>query len=859
MMLSLSNVGNGSTATTYYEVSDDYYTSDQSPSQWWGIGAVSLGLSGEVESAAFAALLDGRLPTGDRLHHAAAGRRGGTDGTFSAPKSVSLQALVGGDHHRIMAAHNQAVTRALSYAQTLAACRITEDGVTRTERTGNLVVARFTHDLSRACDPQLHTHCVMINATRRPDGQWRATNNEAIYRHKMLLGVLYRAELARELQTLGYTIRLTHIDGRFELGHINERQVKAFSQRSAAIEAYLKTHKDIERCEASAWDKKIVAILTREKKTAVDRVDLRSEWESLSAAQGIDYSIPTPVTTLKIESNLAVIVAQALAHISERQSVFSHQTMLQAALERGVGVATLADMEKALVDAISAGRVIREGERYTTPEAQQMEREILAIEKNGRSILDSIYQGDRANLLAQLVGLSDGQRNAAMCILLSANQVVGIQGRAGVGKTTLLNIAAIQANACGYRVKGLAPSASAARELAGASIDAETITAFTHREIKKLDARTLLIVDEAGMASTRQLHAILNAAAAAGCRVVLVGDTSQLQAVEAGKPFAQLQENGMHTATVSQIQRQKNPVLKNAVELAVDGQTAMAIEVLDKHIIEIVTTSERFARIANDYIALSETERAATRVIAGTRFARAEINRCIRSQLSLSGQDHLFLLLDRKDHTIQQARSILSYETGDVVLAETDYPSMGLKRGEFATVLERLEHSILLERIDGEHTRWQPALANKLTAYVLNKRPLAVGDVVRINANDRVRGLVNGDLARVCEITPEQQALSLRFDHGRTVVLDGRQPLPLDYGYCSTVHASQGQTCDRVLIEADAHSLTANKNTFYVAISRARHQVHIYTDDRELLPLAMSREYENEAALDVNSHEFEMH
>lgn len=857
-MLSLSNVGNGNTAASYYEAADDYYTSDHGPSEWWGTGAASLGLKGAVAPSEFAALLDGRLPSGETLHHAAAGRRGGTDGTFSAPKSVSLQALVGGDR-RIIEAHSMAVERALAYAETLVACRVTEDGITHSERTGNLVVARFNHDLSRACDPQLHTHCVIINATFRADGQWRATNNEAIYRHKMLLGALYRAELARELQTLGYTVRLTHLDGRFELGHINERQVKAFSQRSTAIEAYLKTHHGLERSEASAWDKKMVAVLTREKKTAVDRADLRQEWDNLSVAQGINYSMPVPATSLRIEPDATAILAQALAHVSERQSVFSHQAIIQTALERGVGAAILTDIEKTLNDAILSGQVLRERERYTTPEAQQLERDILNIEQRGRATLGPIYQGERTALVQQMAGLSDGQRDAALGVLLTANQVIGIQGRAGVGKTTLLKIAAEQASACGYIVKGLAPSASAARELAGAGIGAETITAFIHREAKKINARTLLIVDEAGMASTRQMHAILNEAAATGCRVVLVGDTAQLHSVEAGKPFAQLQAHGMHTAAVSQIQRQKNKLLKHAVELAVDGQTSMAIEVLDKHIIEIIKASDRFERIASDYVTLSDSERAATRVIAGTRYARAEINRCIRIKLGMAEQGQEFVLLDRKDQTAQQARSILSYETGDLVLAETDYPSLGLKRGETAAVVERLDHCIMLERGDGARVSWQPALATKLTGYVPVKRSLAVGDLVRVTANDRTHGLVNGDLARVSDIAAEGQTLTLRFDDGRTVVLDGRRPLALDHGYCSTVYASQGQTCDRVLIEADAHSLTANENTFYVAISRARYQAHIYTDDRELLPLAMSRQYENEAALDVQSHGLEMH
>lgn len=851
-MLSLMNVGTGEMAAEYYQYSDNYYTNNHGPSEWWGTGAGSLGLQGAVGHAEFAALLDGRLPNGETLHRGAAGRRGGTDGTFSAPKSVSLQALVGGDR-RIIDAHCRAVDRALIYAETLVACRVTEGGITRSERTGNLVVARFNHDLSRACDPQLHTHCVMINATRRTDGQWRATDNQSIYRHKMLLGALYRAELARELQTLGYAVRLTHFDGRFELAHINERQVKAFSKRSAAIEAYLKTNKGLERGEASAWDKKMIAVITREKKTDVDRAQLHQEWVALSAAHEIDYNLPPEVTILTAKLDVSAVLVQAIAHISERQSVFSHQGILQAALERGVGVATLGEIEAALNESIRTGQLIREGERYTTAEAQQLERDILSIEEKGRAAFGPLYQGERSALMARLSSLYDGQRDAALGILLTTNQITGIQGRAGVGKTTLLKIAAAQASACGYVVKGLAPSSSAARELSGAGIDAETITAFSHRQAKKLDDRTLLIVDEAGMASTKQLHTILTNAAATGCRVVLVGDTAQLEAVEAGKPFAQLQSQGMHTSVVNQIQRQKNQLLKHAVELAVDGHAAMAVEVLDKHITEIFNTSERFERIASDYCALSEIERETTRVIAGTRYARSEINRCIRSKLGLEVDGQEFVLLDRKDHTAQQARSILSYDAGDLVLAEADYPSLELKRGDVATVIERLDHCIVLECADGMRVRWQPALATKLSAYVPAKRSLSVGDLVRVTANDRVHGLINGDMARVTAIAPQGQSLILQFEDGRTVSLDGHRPLALDYGYCSTVHASQGQTCDRVMIEADAHSLTANVNTFYVAISRARHHAQIYTDDREMLPVAMSRQIENLAALDVQA------
>ena len=848
-MMSLENVGSSKTAASYYEGADDYYTNDANATAWWGAGAVALGLVGDVDATTFSSLLDGNLPNGVNLQKPGLERRGGTDGTFSAPKSVSLQALIGGDK-RLIAAHLVAVDRALLFSETLASCRVTVDKKVQRERTSNLLVAKFTHDLSRACDPQLHTHCVMINATQRANGEWRATDNEPIYRNKMLLGALYRAELARELQSLGYDVRLTHPDGRFELAQITDGQVKTFSKRSAAIEEYLKEKKGLERSEATAWDKKLIALITRDKKTSIDRDYLRSDWEKLSLSAGIDFTIPEPMSKVKAP-DLEAILAHAIAHLGERNSVFSQQSLMRAAIEHGVGTAILSEIECEVEAAVLDGRLIRSGNRYTTQEAQALEQAVLDMEYTTRGRLQPIFSGHRSTLTDDLVGLSEGQREAALGMLLTTNQVIGIQGRAGVGKTTLLKIAADLAGKLGYEVKGLAPSASASRELAAAEIDAETITAFTHRQAKKLHAKTLLIVDEAGMTSTRQAHTILKEAIAAGARVVLIGDTGQLQSVEAGKPFFQLQKNGMHTAVVGQIQRQRNPVLKNAVELAVAGRSAMAVRLLDKEIIEVQQAKDRFERIADAYVSLEAIERSATRVVAGTRHARSEINRCIRSKLNLDARSLNFAFLERKDHTAMQARSTLSYDAGDLVLADANLPSVGLRRGEIARVVERRTSCILLQRADGTLTSWKPALATQLTSYVSVQRSLAEGDLVRITANDRARGLVNGDMARVQKIDPETLDVTLIFDGSRTVHLDGKMPLAIDYGYCTTVHASQGQTCERIIIDADTLSMTSNENTFYVAISRARYHVQIFTDDRESLPLAMSRELVNESALDL--------
>lgn len=848
-MLSLSNVGNGEAAAGYYESADDYYTGDRSPSGWWGCGAAALGLSGPVDAGVFAALLDGRLPTGEKLHRAAAGRRGGTDATFSAPKSVSLQALVGGDM-RLLDAHQRAVNRALAYAETLAACRVSEDGQTHSTPTGNLVVARFEHDLSRACDPQVHTHAVILNVTSRADGQWRALNNEALYRQKMLLGALYRAELASEVLALGYDVRVTHADGRFELAHISGDQVLAFSQRSVAIEAHLEKQGQA-RDVASAWTKKIAAVVTRDRKTAVDRDLLRQEWQALSGEHGIYFTHPQGRGRNGASyDDVQAVLAQAIEHLGEREAVFTRMELLRTALELGVGIVTIDELDAGLKEARQSGLLIASGVDYTTAAAQAREAEILSIEESGRDSLSPIYGGDRVALEVQLECLKEEQKQAALGVLLTHHLVMGIQGRAGVGKTTLLEAMATVVENCGYTILGLAPSASAARELASTGIQSETIATFMRRDYKGLDAKTVVVVDESGMTSTAQMLAIMRAAKEACCRVVLVGDTAQLAAVEAGKPFAQLQANGMATAVIAHIQRQHNAVLRQAVEHAVDGKVALAVELLKKETTQIASTAERHDRIAADYTALAPEERAKTRVIAGTRYARRELNRRIRERLGLEGGHDLTLLV-RKDLTEAARRSTLNYDAGDVLQADVDYTTLGLKRGELAHVVERLEHRVLIERTDGSRVAWQPATMSRLSVFVPETRPLSEGDMVRVTANDRGLGLVNGDLCRIAALDPESRRLTLELPDGRHVCLDGTQPLMLDYGYCSTVHSAQGQTCERVMIEADSNSLTANRATFYVAISRARESAMIYTDDCEMLPLAMSRELTKSSALDI--------
>jgi conjugative relaxase-like TrwC/TraI family protein len=440
------------------------------------LAAHYLGLEGLVDPDTFSNLLQGRLPNGVEIHRGGSGRRGGTDLTFSAPKSVSMMTLIGCDD-RLTEAHSLAISRTMAFTEKYAACRVTQDGGTERQTTGNFMVAQFDHHLSRACDPQLHTHCVVINATRRKDGEWRALDNEPIYRIKMLLGAFYRAELAREVQLLGYEIRQTHFDGRFELASFKDSQIRQFSQRSQAIEVWLRENKGLERKDAPAWDKKLVAVITRDRKTKVDKAFLYEDWQSRSHEHKIEYDVPHKNQgDLFVASELGLTTSfnEAIAHLSDRESVFTRESLWRTMLERGTGVATFDEINCVISSKLQSSELIQVNGQFTTPALQQLERDLLEIEVKGRYSVEPVLNNVDKGFDINLSSFSEGQKTAVKAILLSRNRIIGIQGRAGTGKTTLLQMAKKMAEEKGYKVYGVAPSSSAARELGKSGINSET-------------------------------------------------------------------------------------------------------------------------------------------------------------------------------------------------------------------------------------------------------------------------------------------------------------------------------------------------------------------------------------------------
>jgi conjugative relaxase-like TrwC/TraI family protein len=899
----------------YYAEADDYYYKEGHATEWEGKGAEALGLVGPVNQEQFRDMLLGKLPNGETIattFDQDNSKRMGVDLTFSAPKSVSIQALIGGDT-RVIAAHDLAVSRALEYAETLAVARRKTKGKSVREATGNMVFAKFRHDLSRLKDPQLHTHAIALNMTQRSDGQWRALNNEALLKQTKLIGAAYRAELASELQQLGYRIRVTDQDGAFELDHISRDQLEAFSQRSKVIEDAL-ANEGKTRATASSLEKRVIALATRNRKEDLDKEVLQQYWQEKSRELGLNLSKPDtshenassaePSHDLPKPQNAKEAVAFAVHHLTERQSVMREHELITTAVQHAVGRTTpkavraeitrqietgylieeqpryrkadsvssdtgrtdqewVKELEtknnmprklaKAYVaEALAEGRLVKSAPRYTTQTALTREKSILKLEREGRSTVAPIMP---ASLVQQQLATSDlnqGQRNAVTVLLGSDNRFSGVQGLAGTGKTHMLKTAKTLAEENGFRVIAVAAYGSQVKAVEEAGVKGYTLASFLAMKENPVDSRTIVVLDEAGVVPTRQMEQAMRLIDRRGARMVMLGDIQQTKAIEAGRPFAQLQAKGMQTAVMDEIQRQRDPTLKKAVELAAKGEVAASLSNI-REIQSIKDMDDRHARIVADYMALDEKERHSTLVVSGTNEARKSLNSQMRVALQLEGKGQQVDTLHRVDLTQAQRRHAPSYKINDVISPERDYQSVQLERNKLYRVTDVLaQNQLRLQANDGSERLIDPRKLTHLSVYRREKTEMAAGDWVRVTRNNPSLDVANGDRMRVASVEKERIVLQSGVDEkSRQVEFSTAAPLHMEHAYATTVHSAQGLTSNRVMIDADTHSLTSARDVYYVAISRARHEARIYTDDSSKLPVAFNRENHKLAALDL--------
>jgi len=868
---------------------ENYYTEgERVRGEWQGQLAERWGLTGEVNEQQFARLSEGQHPaTGEQLVRYQAAReytnergemvrsmehRAGWDATFSAPKSVSLTALVGGDD-RIREAHRESVTVALDEMEKYVQARI--GGNVPAQTTGAWAVAKFEHDSSRPVEgyaaPQLHTHAVVFNVTETAGGNTRALQPQELYKTQQYATAVYRSELAARLQGMGYEIeRGEH--GQPEIKGYSREYLEASSPRREQIKEQLR-----EQGRSGPEAAEIAAHQTRDAKQPLSHDEVRERHQAMARVHGdqpqrvLAEAAQRPGVELKPEqSKLAAQEGMSYARERgmEREAVTDERSLMRDALKHTMGEARLPEIKAEFDKRVQSSELIevprREGlagRAFTTGEMQGYERELIDRMKSSQGNRDVLAAGNvRQQTMEQHPHLSLSQRNAVDTVLTSRDQMMALEGVAGAGKTTSLAAVREAAVRAGYEVEGLAPTSRAAQKLGEAGMATETLQRHLTRGDHADDGqKRLYVVDESSMASTKQMHTFVERLKE-NDRVLFVGDTRQHEAVEAGRPYAQLQEAGLRTAHLDEIIRQKDPALKEAVEQLARGEVRDAIGNLNQQgrVHEIGDRHERIAEIAREYVRSPES----TLVVSPDNESRREINshihRAMQDSGQVKGEEHqVAVLYARQDITGADRQHAQNYEQGDVIRYSKGSKPLGIEAGEYAQVVrtDAKENMVTVERKSGEELSYDPRRLQGVTVYRETERTFAEGDRVQMTAPYHEQKLANRELGTVDKIDGDGN-LKLKMDSGREVEFNAKQHPHLDYGYAVTSHSSQGQTADRVLIHVDssqAHGELLNSRMAYVSVSRAQFDVQMYTNDAKMLGQQLSRDVSNPSAIQQTS------
>jgi ATP-dependent exoDNAse (exonuclease V) alpha subunit len=339
-------------------------------------------------------------------------------------------------------------------------------------------------------------------------------------------------------------------------------------------------------------------------------------------------------------------------------------------------------------------------------------------------------------------------------------------------------------------------------------------------------------------------------------RVIFVGDTRQHQGVEAGKPFEDLQQAGMHTAQLDQIVRQKDPLLKEAVEQLARGEVREAIDNLAQQgrVHEFANPQERMKAIAERYADSPEN----TLVVSPDNASRMEINRIIRRDLQAKGvvseEEHRrTVLTPRQDLTGADRQWAAQYAPGDVIRYTKGSRAIGVEAGEYVhvAVVDTHQNRLTVQRSDGEEITYDPHRLQGVNVYREAEREFSAGDRVQFTAPYKDEHIANRQLGAIEKIDAEGN-LQIRLDSGREVDLNLRDHPHLDYGYAVTSHSGQGTTVDRVLVHVDTenvHEQLINSRLAYVSVSRGRYDAQIFTDDADRLGVELSRDASKHSAI----------
>lgn len=646
-MLTIKPIKSAADASKYYSAKDNYYLTDKGElehaTRWYGLGATALGLEGKVCPNTFLHLLEGRLPSGQQLgkrdEQGKIKHRPGTDITLSAPKSVSLMALVGGDK-RLLDAHNDAVSVTFEAIEQLAAeARITINGETGFEKTKNLVVALFQHTTSRELDALLHDHGVIMNMTERSDGKWRALSSrskndkehldngfrELIYNNQHYLGLIYNSSLAKTVCDIGFDIEIKDRYGNFEIVGLSEDYLKHSSKRRSNI---------VNRMNETGFFSSKAAekanLDTRKVKGDIDTQALKALWSQEAKDFGVDFEalIDASKSNKKgqitnRESVTASATARealddALTQLSPYSTQIRHGDLVRMAFTFARGQINHDELEQEISERYSDKRLEGKASVYYTTKAQVMQehdfvkqfkgtRETgFSIETGSSGLASEMLRSEDRVQLIDVNGLS--HEGELITEMVHASEANGL-------RTYVLHVGQLQTK---YLSNSVTRDSSTLWKKLKNCIKADlvqTVSGFQARYEQRVEKPTkrqdVVIVHDAQKLSYKELMSLESLTNKSQSKLILLNNTNSTEGFCAGSPIKALKEAGFK-ACVSATREKKLSF-------------------------ELVQTKKAFEDLAKHYAQLPVNEREATQIAALTSKDEAELTALVRARLKNEG------------------------------------------------------------------------------------------------------------------------------------------------------------------------------------------------------------------------------
>jgi conjugative relaxase-like TrwC/TraI family protein len=766
----------------------------ESPGRWYGAGASSLGLQGEASVAGFQAMFEGQDPTTGELLGRPHGRNAvpAFDVVLRPTKSVSILYGLGDSAtgRAVFRAHHAGLAEAVAYLDEHLGARRGHGGVQRVSGQGVLAVG-FDHRTSREGDPLLHTHLVIANRVQGPDGRWTAVDGRDLYRHRLAADAIYRATYQRALsRSLGVEWTPADSHGNRELAGVPEGLVRGFSKRAGQIDA------ELDRLVADGRERtprlvKWAVQATRKPKEQETRDTLYGRWRQEAAERGVNAdTLVREVAGRTADRVQDQTVSDAVAGrlfdrlagpegLTEHASTFTRPDVL-VALGAGLAGATRTELEEQ-ADRFLAERAVSvvadralEERRWSTPDLLTVEQRLVtsATNRAGEQTAVASHQAVREALAAHPSAGPDQQ--AMVRDLCQGGQgVTLVVGRAGTGKTFALGIARHAWQLDGYRLLASAPTGIATMNLQGEGFEevatCDRLLGDLDKGQEQLDARTVLVVDEAGMVGSRKLARLLERAHQAQAKVVLVGDDRQLAPIDAGGGFRALRLR-LGASELLENRRQQQAWEREALDLVRSGLVEEAVAAYQAH----------------DRVVAADSKPAATLALL---------------------QDWWTAWQQAEDDPTQEL-VVLAARRAEVDRLNTACQELLAARGRLAAERLQVEDRQLAvgdRVVCGHNAIAQLGVANGSRGTIVTLDPQARTLTIRLDSNG------GGKVT-----------LPRSYLEGRS---RGERNRRVDLAYATTGHRAQGLTRGRALVRLTG---TEDVNWLYVQLSRARQDTRLY-------------------------------